>query len=140
MVDISDLLRLIASWGQDDPAVDIGPRPFGDGIVDAADLEVLMSHWGQEVSDPTLVAYWKLDESEGTVAYDCACGNDGTVMGAALWQPDGGCVVGGTMENTRHLLTRGHGSKCNGCWTDGRPGHTLPRSRDCWTTLAPAGT
>jgi hypothetical protein len=93
-VDISDLLILIESWGQNDPSVDIGPTPLGDGVVDAADLEVFMSHWGQELNDPTLVGYWKLDEAEGTVAYDCACGNDGTVMGAALWQPDGGCVDG----------------------------------------------
>jgi hypothetical protein len=93
-VDIEDLLILIESWGENDPSVDIGPTPLGDGVVDAADLEVFMSHWGQEASDPSLVGYWKLDESEGTVAYDCAWGNDGTVMGTALWQPDGGHVDG----------------------------------------------
>ncbi len=43
-VDTSDLLRLIESWDQEDPTVDIGPTPFGDGRIDAADLEVLMSY------------------------------------------------------------------------------------------------
>jgi hypothetical protein len=43
-VDISDLLRLIESWGLDDPLVDIGPMPWGDGIVDADDVLVLAEY------------------------------------------------------------------------------------------------
>ena len=35
-----DLERLIESWGRDDPPIDIGPAPWGDGTVEAADLEV----------------------------------------------------------------------------------------------------
>ena len=92
-VDIDDLLRLIRSWGTDDRAVDIGPIPFGDGIVDAADLEVLMDHWAREVHDITLVAHWKLDESEGAVASDSAGANDGVVVGAT-WRPEEGAVGG----------------------------------------------
>jgi hypothetical protein len=38
-----------------------------------------------------------LDETEGTVAYNTAAGNDGTVMGGATWQPEGG-MVGGALE------------------------------------------
>jgi hypothetical protein len=94
IVDTRDLVRLIESWGQDDPLCDIGPTALGDGIVDAADLEVLMSNWGQAVDDPTLIAHWALDEAEGTVAFDSAGQNDGQVIGAALWQPDGGRVDG----------------------------------------------
>ena len=45
--------------------MDIGPMPWGDGKVDEKDLEVLMSYWRQEILDPALVAYWKLDEAEG---------------------------------------------------------------------------
>jgi hypothetical protein len=93
-VDIKDLLRLIESWGQSDPSCDIGPTVFGDGVVDAADLEVLMSHWEQEVQDGTLAAHWKFDEAEGIIASDSTGAHDATVMGAALWQPDGGCVDG----------------------------------------------
>jgi hypothetical protein len=93
VVDITDLLRLIGSWGQDDPVVDIAP-PFGDGVVDVLDLELLMSNWGQPVDDPTLLAHWAFDETEGTVAYDSAGLNDGTVIGVPTWQPSGGHVDG----------------------------------------------
>jgi len=94
VVDINDLLRLIESWGQYDPAVDIGPTALGDGVIDAADLEVLMSYWQQEVEDPTLVVHWKLDETEGNVAYDSAGVNDGILNGEPLWQPTGGMIDG----------------------------------------------
>ncbi len=93
-VDIGDLLRLIESWGQDDPAVDIAPPPFGDGLVDALDLEVLMSYWGQEIPSPDLIAHWKLDETQGIVAFDSIGGNDGIVTGVPLWRADGGQVRG----------------------------------------------
>jgi len=93
IVNIEDLLRLIQSWGQDDPMVDIAPT-FSDGVVDVLDLEALMSYWGQEVKDPTLIAHWALDETEGIVAADSARQNDGTVMGNAAWQPIGGKVDG----------------------------------------------
>jgi len=43
-VDIDDLLILIESWDLDDPLVDIGPMPWGDGIVDARDLLVLAEY------------------------------------------------------------------------------------------------
>ncbi len=48
-VGIEDLKTLVEYWGQNEPSVDIAPRPFGDGVVDVKDLEVLMSHWSQEV-------------------------------------------------------------------------------------------
>jgi len=91
-VDTKDLTILIEHWGQNEPSVDIGPMPWGDGVVDAADLEVLMSYWGQEVYvyDPHLLAHWKLDETEGDVAYDSAAENDAVVMGDAVWQPEAG--------------------------------------------------
>ena len=97
VVTIEDLLRLIESWGQPDPVADIAPIPFGDGIVDEADLQVLMSYWGQEVVDPTLIAHWGLDETEGTVAAESVVGNDGVVTGVPLWRADGG-HVGGALE------------------------------------------
>jgi hypothetical protein len=93
-VDIQDLLRLIESWGKDDPSVDIGPMPWGDGRVDEKDLEVLMSYWGQEIG---LIACWKLDETEGLIAHDSAGKNDATVVGTPLWQPEGG-KVGGALQ------------------------------------------
>jgi Tol biopolymer transport system component len=47
-VDIKDLVMLIEHWGTLDMAIDIAPSPLGDGIVDAADLELFMSRWSDE--------------------------------------------------------------------------------------------
>jgi sugar lactone lactonase YvrE len=94
IVDIKDLLILIEYWGQDEPSVDIGPTPSGDGIVDVQDLEVLMSYWQQEVLPVSLLAYWKLDETEGDIAYDSAGENNAVLFGDVIWQPEGGQVDG----------------------------------------------
>jgi hypothetical protein len=94
IVDIEDLIMLIDHWGQDEGSVDIGPPPFGDGIIDAQDLEVLMSYWLQEVLPAELVAYWKLDETEGMVVADSAGDNGGYAIGDPVWQPDGGLADG----------------------------------------------
>ncbi|MFC1766052.1 LamG-like jellyroll fold domain-containing protein [Planctomycetota bacterium] len=93
-VDVDDLIILIEHWGTDYPLCDMGPMPWGDGVVNEADLEVFMRHWGQEVDDATLLAWWKLDETEGDVAYDSAATNDAIVTGGAMWQPIGGQVNG----------------------------------------------
>ncbi|UCC99078.1 MAG: PD40 domain-containing protein [Phycisphaerales bacterium] len=56
-VGLSDLLLMVESWETDDLRCDIGPMPWGDGIVNEADLEVLMDYWGQDVDylcDPKL--------------------------------------------------------------------------------------
>jgi hypothetical protein len=94
IVDIADLVTLIEHWGEENPLYDIGPLPLGDGMVNEADLEVLMSHWGQEAYDPALIAHWKLDETEGNVAFDSASTNDAAVLGDPVWQPEGGMVDG----------------------------------------------
>jgi hypothetical protein len=49
-IGIEDLMIMIESWGEDEAICDVGPMPWGDGVVDDADLTVLMSHWGQEVN------------------------------------------------------------------------------------------
>jgi N-acetylneuraminic acid mutarotase len=132
LVDISDLLRLIESWGQDDPAVDIAPPPFGDGIVDAEDLKVLMDSWGKQVQDDSLVAHWKLDEAEGMTASDSAGSHHGTVVGTAAWRPAGG-TVGGALEfngttsvAADFILNPGNGPFSVLAWVKGgAPGQTL---------------
>ncbi|MCF7973503.1 MAG: hypothetical protein K9N55_06790 [Phycisphaerae bacterium] len=93
-IDIKDLQILIEHWGQDAPVVDMAPTPWGDGIVDGQDLEVFMKAYGQQLVDPSLLAHWKLDETEGDIAYDSVAENNGIVMGAALWVPDGGQTSG----------------------------------------------
>jgi hypothetical protein len=45
-VDIGDLLLLLASWGSENPALDLAPAG-GDGIIDIADLLDLLSRWGE---------------------------------------------------------------------------------------------
>jgi hypothetical protein len=93
-IDIEDLTTLIEHWGRNDPNFDIAPPPLGDGIVDQQDLEGLMHYWDQEIPDPTLAAYWKLDETEGALAADSVGGADGAVVGDALWQPAAGVIDG----------------------------------------------
>ena len=48
----------------------------------------------KEGGDPGLIAYWKLDETEGMIAFDCEGDHPATVMGGPGWQPDGGRVNG----------------------------------------------
>lgn len=93
-VDIGDLVQLVEGWGQENPLLDIAPPPFSDGIVDKQDLAILMSYWGQEVTDPTIVSHWPFDETDGIIAHDLAGGQDGMVMGVPQWWPQGGRVDG----------------------------------------------
>jgi len=94
IVGIRDLVILIESWGTDNPLCDIVPPLYGDGIVDVLDLEVFMSSWGQTVDDPTLVAHWKLDETEGSTAHDSSGDKDATLNGNPVWQPTSGKIDG----------------------------------------------
>ena len=96
-VDIKDLLILIEHWRQDELSVDIAPLPDGDGIVDSEDLALLMEYWQEEIPELDLVTHWRLDETEGIVAYDSSGNNDGFVIGAPVWQPADG-QVDGTLE------------------------------------------
>jgi len=93
-VDIDDLTLLIQHWGQNEPAYDMGPMPWGDGVVDKADLEVLMSYYGQELYDPHFLAHWKLDEEAGKIAYDSVGTNDGVIIGSPQWRLEDGAVDG----------------------------------------------
>jgi len=47
-IDTSDMVLLIDGWGTDDTLYDIGPMPWGDGVVDVEDLIVFMKYWEQE--------------------------------------------------------------------------------------------
>jgi len=96
-IDIEDLIMLIENWGQNEPALDITPPPLGDGLLDRADLEVLMTYWEREVIDPTLMAHWALDETEGILATNSVGVNDAVVIGGIEWQPAGGQIDGALM-------------------------------------------
>ncbi len=94
MVDVTDVSIMADYWGTDEPLCDIGPMPWGDGIVDVQDMEVLMSHWQQEILPIELIAYWKLDEAQGTIACDSVGTNDATLVGDPVWEPETGMVSG----------------------------------------------
>jgi Tol biopolymer transport system component/tetratricopeptide (TPR) repeat protein len=96
-VDGKEVLAMAEYWGQSKSLYDIGLTALGDGIVDVNDLTVLGGYIGQEVNDPTFMAHWALDETEGLVAHDSAGHNDGTVVVGAAWQPQGG-MVGGALQ------------------------------------------
>jgi lysophospholipase L1-like esterase len=93
-----------------------------DGIVDAADMSIIVDHWGENYplcdigpapfgdniidvqdlvvlaeylfTEPGLIAHWKLDDTEGIVARDSAGANDANVIGGPFWEPAGGMVDG----------------------------------------------
>jgi hypothetical protein len=95
--DGKDLLCMTYYWDTNNPLCDIGPFAWGDGTVDLQDVIVLAEYLGKEIVNPTLIAHWTLDETEGTTAMDSASGKDGFVLGDAVWQPEGG-QVGGALQ------------------------------------------
>ena len=94
IVDAGDMCTMIDHWGENYSLCDIGPMPWGDGIVDVEDLKVLAEHLFEEVNDPTLIAHWALDETDGMFAFDSVGDNDAVVLGGIEWQPTGGQVDG----------------------------------------------
>jgi len=91
IVDSVDMCIMVDHWGTDNSLCDIGPMPWGDGVVDVEDLVVLAEHLFE---DHRLVAHWELDEETGNIAYDSVGEHDGTVHGEPLWQPTEGKIDG----------------------------------------------
>jgi hypothetical protein len=91
VVDALDMALMVDHWHTDAPRFDLAPSPAGDGIVDVKDLVALSEHLFE---DERLLAHWKLDETEGDIAFDSAGGNFGTLSGNPIWQPDSGQVIG----------------------------------------------
>jgi hypothetical protein len=94
-VDLEDFSELAQHWREYEPSVDIIPAPNGDRVIDFKDLAILLECWLKETRLPFgLVAYWKLDETEGLAAHDRAGTHEGTLHGDPLWQPTSGKVKG----------------------------------------------
>jgi hypothetical protein len=89
-IDLKDYSRLAQYWQQNEPSVDMAPTPLGDGVVDIQDAAVVAEYW---LTEPGLVAHWKLDETEGYMAHDSAGDHDAFVIGP-IWQPTNGKVDG----------------------------------------------
>jgi hypothetical protein len=94
IVDAADMCIIVDNWGTDEPLCDIGPMPWGDGIVDVQDLIVLAEHLFEEIYPPELIAYWKLDEAEGDITFNSTSDNHGILSGSPTWQPETGKVDG----------------------------------------------
>jgi hypothetical protein len=79
-----------------------------------------------EVYSPALVAYWQLDETEGTIAYDSIGESHGKLVGEPLWQPDGGVLAGALQfdgiddyVNTEFFLNPADGAFSVFIWVNG---------------------
>jgi Tol biopolymer transport system component len=48
IIDAADMCIMVDNWGTDNSLCDIGPTPFGDGVVDVEDLIVLAEHLFEE--------------------------------------------------------------------------------------------
>jgi Tol biopolymer transport system component len=48
IVDSADMCLIVDNWGTDNSLCDIGPMPWGDGIVDVQDLIILAEHLFEE--------------------------------------------------------------------------------------------
>jgi len=94
IVDSIDMCILVEHWQADYPLCDIAPLPFGDGIVDVQDLIMLAEHLFEEIYPPEFIAYWKLDEAEGDIAFNSISDNHGLLSGSPAWQPETGKVDG----------------------------------------------
>jgi len=49
IVDSADMVIMVDNWGTDNSLCDIGPMPWGDGVVDVQDLIVLAEHLFEEI-------------------------------------------------------------------------------------------
>ena len=90
-VDSADMHIMVDHWGENYPLCDIGPTPLGDGVVDIQDFTVLSKHLFR------LTAHWKLDETEGNIAYDSYGEYNGTINGNPSWLPTAGIKDGSLM-------------------------------------------
>ena len=123
IVDTADIRIMVNHWGTNERLCDIGPMPLGDGIVDVQDLIVLAEHLFE---DYRLIAHWKLDETEGTIAFDSVNVNDGSINGDPTWQPGDG-ILGGALKldgvddylSTPFLLNPGETSFSIFAWIKG---------------------
>jgi len=94
IVDAADMCIMIDHWGEDYSLCDISSMPWGDGIVDVQDLIVLAEHLFEQSPPAEMIAYWKLDETEGDVASDSVGSHNAILSGNPIWQPTDGKIDG----------------------------------------------
>jgi len=89
-----ELAGVVEHWHTDAVMYDVAPAPFGNGFVDVQDLLVFAECVSAAFLDPTLLAHWALDETEGDISYNSIGDNYGILSGNPTWQPDSGQVAG----------------------------------------------
>ncbi|MHC4558224.1 MAG: Kelch repeat-containing protein [Planctomycetota bacterium] len=89
IVNFKDFSMLAQYWYRND-------SPFVNHRMDYEYLAAFAEYW---IEDFRLFAHWKLDETEGTIAYESIGSNDGTVNGETNWQPTNGKVDGALKFN-----------------------------------------
>lgn len=94
MVDGEEIRIMARNWGTGEPLCDIGPMPYGDGVVDTQDLLILSQYVSKEVLNPAIISYWKLDEIEGATARNAVAAPEAIVIGDPIWQPEAGAIGG----------------------------------------------
>ena len=149
IVDAQDMCVMVDHWGENHSLCDIGPMPWGDGVVDVEDLKVLAENLFEEVNDPTLVAHWALDETEGGVAQESVGDSDAYAMGGLLWRPAEGVVDGAAELDgvddyiiTGSVLNPAEGPFSVLAWIKGgAPGQGIVAQQVIgdWLTLGPDG-
>jgi hypothetical protein len=113
-----------------DDLFDVTPAPNGDGRVDMRDLAGMVQYW---LKSPHFVAYWKLDEVEGSLASNSIGNVPGLIHGGAQWQPaaghkDGALALDGLdgFLETGFVLNPAEGPFTVLFWIKGgRPGQVL---------------
>ncbi len=83
VVNFKDYCILADCWHSNEESADMAP-PVRDGIVDLQDLATFAGYW---LTDFSLIAHWKLNETHGVVAFDSIGGKDGELHGDPNWQP-----------------------------------------------------
>ena len=144
VVDAADMCIMVDYWETDNSLCDIGPMPWGDGIVDVQDLIVLSEHLFEEVNDPTLVTHWAFDETEGMFAFDSVGENDAVVLGGIEWLPAGGQIDGALKLDgvsgyavTGAILDPANGPFSIFTWINGgAPGHVIVSQQNAANWLA----
>ena len=134
-VNFKDFSLMVQHWLEYDPLFDVAPPPLGDKKVDYRDIAAFCEDW---LTFPGAVAYWKLDEGQGGIAYDSIGENDGVTFGQPLWQPSGG-ALGGALQfdgiddyvSTPYVLNPADGAFSAFAWVKGgAPGQVILSQMD----------
>ncbi len=150
IVDGMDIDILFEHWQTDYLLCDIAPPPYGDGVVDVQDLIEVGEHLFEEAYPPELIAYWKLDEAEGEIAYDSVRDNHGVLRSNPAWQPEMGNINGALAFDgaddyieTPFILDPSDGAFSVFAWVrGGAPGQVIVSQSDGadWLLIAADGT